>query len=186
MAVDDDERRSDRKEQKHKHKHRERDREYKDKDRERERGRERESGKDADKHALERGSSHRSDRDRDHKRDRRDRHRDQGEDRRDRHTGTPGDLGRGSPGAEQVVVPRSMSGDDAADVPARPSNTRAELAPESAAIQPQVQESGGEVSMSIEETNRSANCLKTRATAYSRLLSYAARVKIQLSSGQTC
>ena len=155
MAGDNDERRSDRKEQKHKHKHRERDREHKDKDRERER----ESG--ADKHALERGSSHRSDRDREHKRDRRDRHRDQGEVKRDRHTGTPGDLGRGSPGAEQVpAVPRSMSGVDAADVPAGPSNTRAEPAPEPVAVKPQVQESGGEVSMSIEETNRSAEWLK--------------------------
>ena len=153
MAIDNEERRSDRKEHKHKHKHRERDREYRDKDRERER----ESG--ADKHALERGSSHRSDRDREHKRDRRDRHRDQGEDRRDRHTGTPGDLGRGSPGAEQdPAVPRSMSDVDTAEtsVPAGLSNARAEPAPESAAIKPQVQESGGEVSMSIEETNRSA------------------------------
>ena len=159
MAVDEDERRSDRKEQKHKHKHRERDRDYKDKDRERERGRERESGKDADKHALERGSSHRSDRDREHKRDRRDRHRDQGEDRSGRHTGTPGDLGRGSPGADQdPAVPRSMSGVDAAEtsVSAGVSNTRAEPAPEPAAIKPQVQDSGGEVSMSVEETNRSA------------------------------
>lgn len=153
MAGDNDERRSDRKEQKHKHKHRERDREHKDKDRERER----ESG--ADKHALERGSSHRSDRDREHKRDRRDRHRDQGEDRGDRHTGTPGDLGRGSPGADQdPAVPRSMSGADAAEisVSAGLSNIKAEPAPEPAAIKPQVQESGGEVSMSIEETNRSA------------------------------
>ena len=153
MAVDNDEHRSDRKEQKHKHKHRERDREHKDKDRERER----ESG--ADKHALERGSSHRSDRDREHKRDRRDRHRDQGEDRSGRHTGTPGDLGRGSPGADQdPAVPRSMSGVDAAEtsVSAGVSNTRAEPAPEPAAIKPQVQDSGGEVSMSVEETNRSA------------------------------
>lgn len=150
MAVDNDERRSDRKEQKHKHKHRERDREYRDKDRERER----ESG--ADKHALERGSSLRSDRDREHKRDRRDRHRDQGEDRRDKHASTPGDLHRGSPGAEKdPAVPRSMSGVDAAEDSAPAGNTRAEPAPDSAAVKPQVQESGGEVSMSIEETNRS-------------------------------
>ena len=147
MAVDNDERRSDRKEQKHKHKHRERDREYRDKDRERER----ESG--AGRHALERGSSHRSDRDREHKRDR---HRDQGEDRRDKHASTPGDLHRGSPGAEQdPAVPRSMSGVDAAEDSVPAGNTRAELAPESAAVKPQVQESGGEVSMSIDETNRS-------------------------------
>lgn len=160
MGVDDDERRSDRKEPKHKHKHRERDREHKEKDRERERGRDRESGKDADRHALERGSSHKSDRDRERKRDRRDR--DQGEDRRGRHAGTPGDLGRGSPGAEQdPALARNVSGADAADtsVPAGNSDTRAEPVPDSAAIKPQVQDSGGEVSMSIEETNRSAGTI---------------------------
>ena len=157
MAVDDDERKSDRKEQKHKHKHRERDRDNRDKDRDRERGRDRESGKDADKHVLERGSSHRSDRDREHKHDRRDRHRDQGEDRGDRYTENPSDLGRDSPGAgKDSDVPRHLPGVDAAEtsVPAGLSDTRAEPAREAAAIKPQVQESGGEVSMSIEETNR--------------------------------
>lgn len=157
MGADDDERRSDRKEQKHKHKHRERDRDHKEKDRERERGRDRESGKDAEKHALERGTSHKSDRDREHKRDRHAR--DQGEDRRGRHIGTTGDLGRGSPGAEiDPALPGSVSGLDAAETSAFAgnSNTRAEPIPDSAAIKPQVQDSGGEVSMSIEETNRSA------------------------------
>ena len=152
MPAENEERHDDRKEHKSKHKHRERDRDHRDKDRDRERGRDRETGKDADKHVLERGSSHRSDKDRDRKRDRRDRHRDQGEDTLDKRSEQHDDPGRSIP--EPAADDRTAPSDEQAAgmLPSAP----AEAAPDISAIKPQVQESGGEVSMSVEETNRSS------------------------------
>lgn len=174
MAVDDDGGRSDRKEQKHKHKHKERDRDRdkdRDKGRDRDRERARDTGKDADVRVLERGSSHKSDRDREHKRDRRDRHRDQGEDSKDRHTENAADHGRKSPRPEQKSDSPSTAIAAEGAVPAGPSDSTAEPA----AIRPQVQDSGGEVSMSIEETNRSVDWLEQAAEhecVFVRLINY--------------
>ena len=154
MASENDERRSDKKEHKHKQKHRERDTGHRDKDRDRERGRDRESGKDAERHAIERGSSHRSDRDRGQKRDRRDRHRDQGEDRKDKHVEQPSQPDKDSPRAARDFEDALRTSSRNAAEASAPSATEG-LGPEFAAVKPQVQDSGGEVSMSIEETNRS-------------------------------
>lgn len=166
MGSEQETQRSDRKEHKHKHKHKERERDRdRDKDRDRERGRDkdREPAKDAENHGLERDNSRRSDRDKEHKRDRRDRPRDQGEERRDR----PADRTHDSTADDSRPLRRSPHGlgeaDDSAktagvDIPetAAPSSPAPEAQAASAvtAIKANVQESGGEVSMSIEETNR--------------------------------
>ncbi|KAL3145439.1 hypothetical protein ABBQ38_001683 [Trebouxia sp. C0009 RCD-2024] len=75
---------------------------------------------------------------------------DQGEDSKDRHTENAADHGRKSPRPEQKSDSPSTAIAAEGAVPAGPSDSTAEPA----AIRPQVQDSGGEVSMSIEETNR--------------------------------
>ncbi len=155
---------SDRKEHKHKHKHKERDRERdRDRHKDRERGRDRDTGKDVDKVDAERDSSRRNDRDRDHKRDRRDRQKDQSQDTRekpaDRSVGGVRQAERRSPrpaDARDDDDDRHASHVDAPEAVTEPASTAVEAQPaaEIAAIKPNVQESGGEVSMSIEETNR--------------------------------
>ena len=165
MPSEEETHRSDRKEHKHKHKHKERDRERdrdRDRDKDRERGRDRDTGKNVDKVDAERDSSRRNDRDREHKRDRRDRHKGQSQDTREK----PADRSvDGVPQAERGSPRPADARDDdarhashvaAPEAPTDPARTAAQAQPaaEIAAINPNVQESGGEVSMSIEETNR--------------------------------
>lgn len=156
--ADGTERPSDRKEHKHKHKehkHKERDR---DKDRHRDRDRDQEHEKDR-KEDRERHRSSKSDRE--HKRDRSDRDRASEEarpsKRQDRHDPLE---------ANEVDVERQhhaikdapeaqLTDMGMGDTAPSDSGAVADPSPELAAIKPQVQESGGEVSMSIEETNRS-------------------------------
>ena len=163
MTSEEELHRSDRKEHKHKHKHKERDRARdrdRDRDKERERGRDRDTGKDVDKVDAERDSSRRNDRDRDNKRDRRDRHKDQSQDTRekpaDRSVDDVRQADRRSPADACDDEDRHASHVDAPEAATEPASTAAEAQPaaEIAAIKPNVQESGGEVSMSIEETNR--------------------------------
>ncbi len=165
MPSEEETHRSDRREHKHKHKHKERDRERdrdRDRDKDRERGRDRGTGKDVDKVDAERDSSRRNDRDRDHKRDRRDRHKDQSQDTRDKPADRSIDGVRQAerrsprPADARDDDDRHASHLDAPEAAAEPASTATEAQPaaEIAAIKPNVQESGGEVSMSVEETNR--------------------------------
>ena len=148
---------SDKKEHKHRHKehkHKERDRE---KDRHRDRERTKEHGKDR-KEDRERHRSSRGDRE--HKRERSDRDRGSEEaraskrqDRRDSLEANEVDVERHihavKDAPEAQVTDMGMGETAPSD-----SGAVADPSPELAAIKPQVQESGGEVSMSIEETNR--------------------------------
>lgn len=168
MPSEEETDRPDRQERKHKHKHKERERERdRGKDRERDGGRDRDTGKDTDTRVADRESSRRSDRDRERdreKRDRRDRHRDHGEDRQDRRADRSTNPASGNHGAERrSPVPAGPQDDSMhasslglpeAAVEAASTATDLQTAPEPIAIKPNVQESGGEVSMSIEETNR--------------------------------
>lgn len=154
MTAEDD-RPSDRKEHKHRHKehkHKEKDRDRnRDKDRDRERGKEIDSSRE--RHHASRAS------DREHKRDRSDRNR-PGEEDRPAKRQDRGD----SPDANEVDAERHIHADkaepayvtDAGLAGTAPSESGAhpDPRPDNAAVNPHVQESGGEVSMSIEETNR--------------------------------
>lgn len=156
--ADEDERPSDRKEHKHRHrehKHKERDR---DKDRHRDGNRDKELSKDRedDRERRRAGKS-----DREHKRDRSDRSKpadsdvrpSKRQDRRDSIEANEVDLERHSRAVKDApeVQVTDMEMTDTAPLD---SGAAADPSPEIAAIKPQVQESGGEVSMSIEETNR--------------------------------
>lgn len=148
---------SDRKEHKHRHKdhkHKEKDRD-KDRNRDRDREREREHGKDS---TRERHRSSRSDRE--HKRDQSDRGRSDGDarpskrqDRRD--SVEPNEVDVERPHRVANDAPDTYVTDmGLADTAPSDSGAVTDPSPEIAAIKPHVQESGGEVSMSIEETNR--------------------------------